>query len=309
MAVITPDTGSLEAQEVAPREILTPEIPDFSLEEAHENVFIAEHQAYIGEGRVKYTRFSPVELEEETPIIIVPGYAGIEPAYTELGYAMAHAGKRVAYTIRPVRRHGKAALHPNHLLHPLRLPSQAIGEVVKDALMLHGIDTVDLMSHSLGGPTSIDTALHRPHRFRLINLVGSAGLTGHNAVDLAKSFPGALMDIGRNIPNLPVDRRRAARHVLHYLFENVPRTVLEAVAISGADINEDIQRIRELGIKVVRTQLLTDPFFPTSKVSEADKTAVDAYLELDDGHLGPLVQPVAMSRLHHQATQGLVLAA
>lgn len=308
MAVITHDTGSLEAQEVAPIEILPPELPNFTLEEAHEHVFAYETTVYAGEGEVNTTRFVPDEVEDEVPVVIVPGYAGIESAYTELGYAMAYGGKRVAYTMTPVRRHGAAALHPNHFLHPLRLPSQAVNAVAKTEMYLHGDVGVDLFCHSLGGPTGIGAALHRPEYFRLINLAGSAGLTGHNALDLARSVPGAAVDVGRNILKLPIDRRRAARHLLHYLFDNVPRTVLEAVAISGTDINDDVQRVRDIGIKVVRTQFIRDPFFPTSKVSDEDKTVVDAYLEVDDGHLGPLLQPVVMSRLHHQAAQSLDLA-
>lgn len=280
---------------------------DLTIDDIRARVIKETGWAPLANGYMNYSRFEPEQVEDPTPIIIVPGYAGIEPAYENLGYAMAYFGKREAYTIHPVRRHKFTdAVHPTHLFNPLRLPGQAVYAVMRVARDLHASDQFDLYCHSMGGPTGIGTTLEKPDYIRIINLAGSAGLNGHNAFSLGRKLPGVVADIARSIPEVDIDPIAAVRHITEYLFNNLPRTMLEAAAVSQCDIREQVRTVRCAGKIVVRTQFTDDPFFPTAEVTEEDKRKVDCYTETPGGHLIPIIQPLASAKLHHAITGDLV---
>lgn len=263
----------------------------------NEEVLSIRGIAEISGGMVAYERLKPNIITDPTDVVIVPGFVGIKPAYDKLGQAFARQGREVV-TLRPVRtQRFLNAVHPRHLLHPLLLQSQAVWAVMKDIHDDDGVDRFDLWCHSLGGPVGCSTAEHKPEYIRSINLVGSAGMDGHTPFSLAQRLYDAGLEIGKTAPGLDIDRLRTARHVAYYTLLNPFRTTAEALAVSGIDNRPSVQRIRNLGIKVARTQLELDPFFPTAHITDEDKAAVDTFRFIPGlGHLGPQTEPELVAR-------------
>ena len=277
-----------------------------------ENVICTDGIAEIARGHVAYSYFQPNNPIDDVPIIISPGIVGIKPAYDTFGLACAEAGRKTA-TIRPMRRHHlSSAAHPDHLLHPLKLPSQAIWAVMRDIRDIYGDEQFDVFAHSMGGPTIMGVADKKPRYIRNINLVGSAGLDGQSTLSLGSKLPAAAKEILPAILKLELDRQKAVKHILHYAFQNPLRTGAEAIAVSRSNITESIERARENGIKIARLQFKSDPFFPTGNISEESKLAVDLYLEFHDpeaGHLAPLLQPEEIATTNHQMMTAMLMAA
>lgn len=232
--------------------------------------------------------------------LVVPGYLGIQPSYESIGKELANLSQN-SIVLRPLRQQEwMDAVHPSHLFTPLKLPSQVLRKIINYSQTEYGFNEFDLLAHSMGGPTAMNLADNDPRNLRSILLIGSAGLDGQNFIGLASKLPGALNEIVRAVPKLEMDRRRAARHVLHYVMANPLRTLTEALAVANSDIHSSIDRARQNGIAIGRLQFLADPFFKISNISSKDKNRVDYYQEFPDpeaGHLALLLQPKKAAKI------------
>lgn len=245
---------------------------------------VAEHDG----AKVACKRFEPLDITPKGTVLVAPGYLGIQPSYENFGHAMALEGWNTLI-IRMLRRHQlKNEIHPTHILDPLLLSSQALWAVIKENRTIFGIEEVSAVSHSTGGPTTMKMLDAKPNAVKSVLLVGSAGLDHHSSFSLATKLPGGVLEILRAIPKLDLDRRRAARHLLHYAFQDPFRTAREAIAVSSADINDSIAKARASGVKVGRLQFKADPFFPINNILDSDKLDVDLYREYHDPNAGHL---------------------
>ncbi len=266
-----------------------------------ENIVRIDDTAEIAGAMIAYSYYRVRRPIDDRPVVISPGFAGIKPAYEGLGQALANAG-REAITIRPVRRQRwTSSVSPVHLLRPLRLPSQAVWAVMRDVRDNYGVDQYDVLAHSMGGATIMGVVNKKPDYVRAVNLAGSVGLDEHTPWSLGRKLPAAAYEIATSMLKLDLDRKRAARHILHYSLQNPFRTVTEALAVSNCDIRADVKLARDRGIRFGRLQFRNDPFFPLADISEEAKSAVDLYQEFpgaEAGHLTPLLQPERVARIN-----------
>lgn len=216
---------------------------------------------------IKYTYEKPVECIDSTPAIIVPGFAGIKPAYRGLRNSLVAHGK-TAVTFQPPRVQGLFdSIQPKHLLHPERLLAQSTLAVARDIINRFGAEDdfyqIDAIGHSMGGPAAINAALHKPEQFHSVTAMASAGLDGHNTFKLIKRLPRALIDevIPTAIHFQKQDDPSILRGLLHYTCRNPWRTLSEGLAVGNCDIRDKIKRVGKLGIKTVALQFKNDKFF------------------------------------------------
>jgi hypothetical protein len=243
---------------------------------------------------VAYSVYLSTAADPYNVKLTAPGYFGIQPSYECFGAALAETDNN-AIVIRPQRKQKIIkALHPNHLLKPLRLPSQVLRAVIKDSQNNFDFEEYDILAHSMGGPTAMHLTDNRPENIRSVLLIGSAGLDRHTPVSLGSKLPFAAREVIPAIPKLQLNRPQAARHILHYALANPLRTFSEGIAVGRSDIHESIAKARKLGIAVGRLQFKADPFFPVKSITDIDKKSVDIYEEFPDtkaGHLALLLHP------------------
>jgi pimeloyl-ACP methyl ester carboxylesterase len=244
-----------------------------------------------------------LDVKDPVPLILVPGYGGIKPAYRELRKAVVSNGKP-AVTFRPPRSQEKfAALHPRHFLHPERLLAQAVLAITKDLLSVDGdsndYEQVDTAGHSMGGPAVVNAALVRPERFRTVTAMAAAGLDGHSLNDMRQRAPAVFRDeILPSFRDIKVRKDyRAVRHMAHYVARNPWRTAAEGLAVGSGDIRYKVTEIGRLGVKTAALQFASDRFFPVDGVAAHSAGRFDLFRVFPDpdaNHMWPQLQPEAV---------------
>lgn len=281
-----------------------PTEPDvFVLEHPEVISTVRQHVTRTGGAVIKYTVERPAVVEDPVPLLIVPGYGGIKPAYRELRKAVVQNGK-TAVTFKPPRTQERfAALHPRHFLHPERLLAQAVLAISKDLIEIYGdeqdFEQIDAAGHSMGGPGVINAAMVRPRRFRTVTSVAGAGLDGHTLLDMAQRAPGVFS--GEFVPSITDIRvrkdGRAIRDMAHYVGRNPWRTAAEGLAVGSGDVRDKVTVIGMLGVKTAALQFANDHFFPIEGVREHSEDRFDLFREFPDpnaNHMWPQLQPEAV---------------
>lgn len=265
--------------------------------------YVRQGIARIGGATIRYTLEKPQATDDQIPLILVPGYGGIKPAYRELRKAVVSGGK-AAVTFKPPRAQEKfAGLHPKHALHPERLLAQAVLGVSRDVIMRNGekdgYNQVDTAGHSMGGPAVVNAGLVAPKMFRSAILMGAAGLDGHTLRDMRERAPSVLRE--EVLPSLNQMRVkkdvRSVRNIVEYVARNPWRTLAEGLAVGSGDIRDKVSRIGELGIRTATQQYAQDRFFPEAGVREHSASRFDYYHVFPDpeaGHMAPQMQPEAV---------------
>jgi pimeloyl-ACP methyl ester carboxylesterase len=276
----------------------------------HEGVFIFERGdiathisqgvVHIGGAAIKYTLEEPLEIEDPTPMLLVPGYGGIKPAYKELRGAVAQLGKP-AVTFRAPRTQKRfATYHPKHLLHPERLLTQSVIGITKNVIdrwgEKRGFTQLDIAGHSMGGPAIVGAGIIHPELFQTATAVASAGLDGHNMFVLAGRVKGVVTEeLAPLIKDVRVARDyKTVLHMAHYIGRNPWRTTTEGLAVANCNIREEVVTLGNLGVKTAALQFASDQFFPLDGVVAHSGDRFDHFREFPDSqanHMWPMIDP------------------
>jgi pimeloyl-ACP methyl ester carboxylesterase len=260
--------------------------------------------ARIAGAEVAYTYERPLEyITDEVPLLIVPGYAGIKPAYRRFREEIVQTGKP-AITLRPVREQAiAAALHPHYLLHPGALPTRAAYGVLSDIQEQFDIDQFDIAGHSMGGWVVSLLASRHPAKVRSASFVASAGLEDHSLATLIGRLPDFMAhEFLPQFPALAHDSGiRLAAETLHYVWRNPYRTCVEGIGVSSCDIRPTLSHLGELGIKTAIMNFGSDHLI-CNLTTQTEVGHIVDYCETHPdrslGHLAPQLQPqVVASRL------------
>lgn len=258
-------------------------------------------RARVAGATIRYTYESPVNDHNETPLVLVPGFGGVKKVYGQVRHHVAQAGKP-AVTFAPARsQEGLANLDLRHHAHPELLLSMATWAVMKAVTEHHGAEQFDLAGHSMGGPAAASVAERYPDKVNNLILCASAGLEKHNLVRLTCRAPKFL--VNELIPGLPQLRKlfptSVALHELAYFATNPYRSLAEGVAVAHADIVSQVERVREMGVRVVAEQFYSDELFPLNRVQASAEHIVDEFSIFPDrraGHMAPQIDPVNVAR-------------
>lgn len=265
--------------------------------------------ATIAGGKVVYTYEYPREVvTDEVPLLIVPGYFGIEAGYRKLRNNVAQSGKP-AITIRPVRSQSLlATFHPDYFLHPGALASQATYGVLSDVQWLYDHDTFDLVGHSLGGWTVGALATLHPGKVRSATFVASAGMEDNSTISMVKRLPGFMRhEVIPNLPKLLEDHDPAtAFQFLHYLWRNPYQTCIEGVGASNCDIRPTVVQLGEAGIKTAILNFASDHLTcnkTTQNEMEGHVDFCETHPKVDLGHLAINLEPEVVGQRVREIVQ------
>lgn len=259
--------------------------------------------ARVAGANVKYTLEIPEEITDGVPIGIAHGYGGVQDAYAAFRNSIARNGKP-AYTYSPPRnQHWWVGLGPDHLTHPDKLLSQAAWVVTKQIMACKepGIesDYVDLVGHSMGGPTSTTLAERKPDHIRSITYLASAGLDGHSIAEMVRNrlprfgtSEGARTVLNREIILHEVEELEFVLQALGYWVKNPYRALAEGLIVGNVNIQD---RVRNISAKDTKTGVIGckyDHLISAEKSIENTEDYVDATRILPFGHLAPQRHPV-----------------
>lgn len=248
----------------------------FSIRERMVDVVRWPRITNISGATVKYTEHVPLDTEDvtdETWTIVAHGFGGIQKAYYELADTMAAHGMRTA-TVEPVRSMGLINdVNPVHYREPIALNSKALWAVMRDLHKKRGAEVFDILGHSLGGRSGTEVARTHPDFVRNLALYGSVGVNGHRLPEMALRLPKvALQELpAAGIRLTQLHGVGVGLDFARYVLRNPARTVAEGVAAGTSKIHDDVQAVREAGVKTSKVYFPKDGFFhPDSVAKYAD---------------------------------------
>lgn len=269
---------------------------------SNSETYIYNGRTSIAAAAIDYTLEIPQDLREDIPIVFVPGFGGIKPAYKSLRNEIVKAGKP-AVSFKPARSQNLGAgYHPKHLFHPERLLQQSTWAVMRDIEANVGFDKFDLSGHSMGGPAVVGAAMQQTEHVRSIIMVAAAGLNPVDQLTLGKRFGDFLVtDLMPNIWKMKVQHESSvAIEAISYFLRNPKRTIGEALAVSGADSRFALRRLGQIGVKTAALQFKNDKIFPVDEVREMSGDVVDMFIYDDPkaGHVEPQLNPKEVAFEH-----------
>lgn len=229
--------------------------------------------------------------------ILVPGFYGIHAAYAGLRHETAVLDPTIGViSMEPPRT--ASLRHADHVL------PKAVWGIMKDVAETTGVETFNLVGHSMGGPAAVHAAqyirLHKdPGLIGDITLNAAAGVTNHNLVKLG---PRALQlvanEVRRGYPEL--HRRmgaKAAAEVVRYTLHR--QTLYEMLAVCKSNILNDIAELSEAGVHTSAVYFPCDPLFDADRAERNLQNRVHTFTVMDTpptaGHIAPQIHPAEVA--------------
>lgn len=263
------------------------------------------HTARTGRAESDWTYHHAPDTEESPTnrLLIVGGLGGVETAYKNVAEMITANGVNVITMNLPTYQHWHHQYHRDHFLHPERLLAQMVGRVIRDANAKYGFVPTDAAGHSTGGPAIAQAAARSPEQFSSITLWHSAGTTKGGIIRLGSRIPAVAM---RGVSSHQKLRENLQAHVPEIASEylnygkNVPRRLLEAIAVSRSDIRETLNTVYAAGIKIGGVLAESDEFFPHDEAAKTIQQAGGIIVSLAGCHLAPVTLPeeVAEAQLY-----------
>lgn len=242
----------------------------------------------IGNAAIKYTDEEPLDFEDPEPILIIPGFEGIEAGYADLRAKIARNRRRARTYKVPRVQDGLTPFHLRYLFAPERLTSQAGYANVRHMNQAPHVKGVHVLGHSMGGPIGANIADHKKSILSL-TLVGAAGLEDHSMLTLGRRLPGFIC--GEVIPALPKlcqgFELEAAYDALEYMLRNPHLTISEVRQVSRANIRPLFRRLLDKNIRVNVIQMEDDHLFDERNVHNEVARLVSRYIRTGGNHLKP----------------------
>lgn len=302
-----PDQQELMLQSAPDREYIPSafqEEGDFYLDGNYSSS-ITNGYVRIGGATIEFTLERPSLVKDPVPLLIAPGYGGIEEGYVKLRESVVSIGNKPSVTFKvPRSQDNFSGFHPNHLFHPERLLAQAVIAISSNLIASDGVeygyDKMDTTGHSMGGPAVVNAGLIKPELFRSVTAMASAGLDGHNLVDMAKRGPGSIKnEIIPSIRRMKVKKDVGSALVLaHYVFRNPIRTASEGIAVGVSDIRESVVYLGKFGVKTAALQFPSDRIFPLHGVVNHSSERFNLFRVFPDpeaNHVWPNSEPEAVA--------------
>ncbi|MCB9822707.1 alpha/beta hydrolase [Candidatus Nomurabacteria bacterium] len=307
----------IPGQEVDLEELDVPQIYPTSLSRHTVEIFEPSGRV-IATTRTTIERPSEEILTDPVPLLWVPGYGGIKPAYRHAREGSAQpqegAAGRIAVTWRPVRDMSLLdTLKPANIRHPELLPRRTLQSVINYVCNDTESEQVDLACHSMGGFIAALATVKDAEKIRNLVLVASAGLEDHSLLTLARRSVPFIK--GEFLPHFHTLREeneaRMALEALHYFLRNPARTFAEGIAVANCNIRNDIERARDLGVMIGGLLFAADELFIEENVREQAGHLfhiLDTFDMDDVGHMGPQLHGLAVARAVVGITTRLNLA-
>lgn len=214
-------------------------------------------------GRVSVVDVQPETLQDQTPILIAPGWSEDCQTYRKTLNVAFKLGRR-ALVLEYSRLDGdaiKSKEYPEVELRKARL--------ILDALNKKGIDKADVIAHSEGAINVLIAAMLKPEQFQNIVLDKPAGLTGKDTrAALTGRFIRMLFEEAIIRPPLFTDTASLVsvfERAAWYNVENPACVTKEMDAIATFEIKDLMEELHNHGIMFSVIAGVDDPLFSVSK--------------------------------------------
>lgn len=245
----------------------------------------------VSSAKVDFTRETPDDLIDETPVIIIQGFMGPQIVYDGLRGALAQLGRDTITVGRAGFQTPCAAVSKKHRFTQQKVTAQTPWAVQK---ALH-IPKVHAVAHSMGVPITFNKAVRRPERFASVTSLGGAGLTGHGVVDLGLRLPLAAKEIKKGMPAMKQAYGLAGVIAVgKYFAVNPARPIFEAIDVSRQDIRGTFPILRESGVPTAVGAFINDAFFDEEVVEKEVGKEADVFRRIHAelaGHIAPQLEP------------------
>lgn len=260
---------------------------------AHEEslTFITGGATKAGGAIVRYTTEQPLEGAESIPILIGKGFGGSEAAYAKFRHELSLLSNQVT-TYKTPRTFGDQ--------NPERMQSKSTWTIAKELGKAAGTFEVDLVTHSMSGWIGAKLAERKPHGIRHLVIMGGAGLTDHNMINLAPGAARLAANIIRDVPTIRALEYTKADAVesLRHMFINPIRSIGEMATVSGCDVRHTLPKLSSLGVEVTLVQFENDELFPTKKIEHyADQAGIRLVIAPNLGHGAPFTHPYEVAKV------------
>lgn len=289
---------------------LAPEFP-FTPEQGRGRLVIPDHERqevkidrrkvgrHLG-SRASFAAFMPVEYNSsDIWNIYVNGCTGTGEAYIPMADADSQLGKNSVAIDVSRGMAIKDILHPRKMLEAELYQEEDISAVLDRIQKDYGVELFNLIGHSMGGRAVVGLAEKEPERIAGVVLANAAGLEKHNLWtmsterlpeffrdDLTPNF-GLIRDVFGNDLMMAVD----------YIWHNVSnpvRTVVEALSIASANIEDRVVALSATGTKTVILNTEGDKLTPNKGANARFEGLVD-YVDMHPnpelGHFGLQTHP------------------
>ena len=244
-------------------------------------------------GQVSVVDVQPETLQDQTPILIAPGWSEDCQTYGKTLNVAFKLGRR-ALSLEYSRLDGdaiKSEEYPEVELRKARL--------ILDALKKKGIDKADVIAHSEGAINILIAAMLKPEQFRNIVLDKPAGLIGKDTrAALTGRFIRMLLEEAIIRPPLftdPTSLISTFERTVLYASENPACVTEEMDALTNFDITDLMTRLREQGVIFSVISGVNDPLFPVNwqieHMIEKGRPSIEGYYSVIGGHSELSIHP------------------
>lgn len=263
---------------------------------------------------VHHTTTVPVGAAGQEHILFVPGLGGTEVTSMPFAAEMVKDGCGVT-TFDPPRHQRILGLLPPATTHPARLLSQAAYQTACDLADKYGVESLWLYGHSMGGPAAVSAAEYiakrHPKLLAGVAIMGSAGATEHNIIDLAPRAARVIAQelvpnwdlLCKNLEGYTNDAELVLKSIM-YALRNPLRSLGETWAVTRADIRPGLEQLDRLGIETSGIFFCKDLFFDCEQAERRIGKIVSRFHVVAApetiGHLGPQLYPAEAARSHIQ---------
>lgn len=179
-----------------------------------------------------------------------------------------------------------------------------------------GIEQTDIVAHSEGAIYGTLAALLRPEKFRNMVLVDPAGLVGEDTT--GRLVKGAALDIALQTARIykklltkqgleAFKQSNTATKALAQVFAKNPRHTVESIGIiAQSQIQEILETLKNLGIKIAIVHAVDDKFFSMDKVQKQTTAKMaDGFYSVKGTHNQLYLHPEQYTALIDSAMEAL----
>ena len=259
----------------------------------------------------------PEEMKTKTPAVWLRGWGTTGEVHEDNILELAARGRRTLAVGAP---HGidaanipESATEQGREIHDIEL--RKVAALLK-MLDEKEIQQTDVVAHSEGAIYGVYAALLRPERFRNMVLVDPAGMVGEDTQ--GRLVKGAALDLALQTARIykklltkegfaAFKQSNTATKALAEVFASNPKSTVESVGvIAQSQIDELLEVLRELGIRISIVHGVDDNFFPMEKVQKQTTTKmVDGFYSVQGTHNQLYLHPEKYTALVDNALDAL----